>query len=116
MTTTESTVLDTTNALKSSPTIYVMALVAMVFIGVASIVMVEVLRPNQDNMVLHGLILGFLTPTTMSLLSLLKANETHTIVNSRMTALLEMTQKAAFARGQLEGPSTNPQTQGDRAT
>jgi hypothetical protein len=107
--------IDTTNALKGSPTIYVISLVVMVFIGISAIVMVEVLRPNQDNMVLHGLILGFLTPTTMSLLSLLKANETHTIVNSRMTALLEMTQKAAFARGQLEGPNiTQTHTQGDR--
>jgi hypothetical protein len=96
--------------------LYVMATMVMAFLGVLAIVGIELLRPGQDNTILHGLVIGFLTPTTMSLLALMKANDTHTIVNSRMSALLELTQKSAYARGQLEGPALPPQpvTPGDK--
>lgn len=84
---------------------YHLAVLGMAVTGISGILGVELLRPNQDNMMLHSLIVAFLTPSTMSLLALMKVHDTHLIVNSRMDELLKLTKTAAFARGQLQGPA-----------
>lgn len=38
-----------------------------------------------------------------------QAKETHTLVNSRMTELLDITKSAALARGRLEGATIPPE-------
>jgi hypothetical protein len=80
---------------------YLFAIVGMVMVGVAGIIGIEVVRTGQDNMLIHGLIMGFLTPTIMSVLSLMKAHDTHLIVNSRMDELLKLTKSSEFAKGVL---------------
>jgi hypothetical protein len=74
--------------------------------GIIVAVALFLLRPKQDNTVLIGVVFSFI----MSLLALLKGQETHDIVNSRMDefkAALEargVIEKAgAFAKGSAAG-------------
>lgn len=86
------------------------ALVLISALGAGAVVAVTMLRPGQDNAMLIAALLGFLGPTTMALLALLKVGETgravrelHVAVNSRLTALLEQTAIASRASGREEG-------------
>jgi hypothetical protein len=54
---------------------YILAVVVMAILGVGAIVALALFRPNEDHTVVITLILGFLGPTTLSLLSFLKAQE-----------------------------------------
>lgn len=83
--------------------IYVLAVVAIVLISAASIVAVEWLNPDKDNSLIITAILGFITPTMASIFSFLKAQETHLMVNSRLTEFMQNSEKAALARGRDEG-------------
>jgi hypothetical protein len=82
---------------------YLIAVVAMMMVGVAGVVTVEVLRPTADNLALNASILGFLAPTTLSLLAFMKSQETHLSVNSRLDAFMANARMAAHAQGINEG-------------
>lgn len=87
---------------KKAPNPFV-AIVAVLLIGVAGVVLVTVLRPDLDPLAISAVIFGFLTPTTLSLMSYLKAQETHLAVNSRLDDLIENAKKAAEAVGKEVG-------------
>lgn len=82
---------------------YVIAVVVMMTLGVIGVVAVTFARPTQDNTVLVGLILGFLAPTTLSLLAFMKSQETHLSVNSRLEAFMQAAEEAARAQGVEDG-------------
>lgn len=82
---------------------YVVAVVLMMFFGVTAISVISVLRPEKDNTLLITSIVGFLTPTTLSLLAFMKAQETHLSVNSRLDAFMSNAKMAAHAQGLDEG-------------
>jgi len=82
---------------------YVAAVVIMALIGIVGILVVVGLRPAQDNTALITLIIGFLAPTTLSLLTFIKAEETHHSVNSRLDTLLAVERRASRAEGFEEG-------------
>lgn len=85
---------------------YVVAVAFMMMIGVVAVVLVTVLRPdNKDNTLVIATIVGFLTPTTLSLLAFMKAQETHLSVNSRLDAFMSSAKAAAHAQGVTEGRS-----------
>jgi len=71
---------------------------------------ITLVRPDKDNSGLIAQVLGYLVPSTMGLLSYLKSQETHLVVNSRMTeAMTTVHEKAraeidkAWADGVAEG-------------
>jgi hypothetical protein len=95
---------------KDPNTPYLMATVISLLIGIVGVVMVVTLRPDFDILVVAGVIFAFLTPTTTSLLALMKtqetneqAKETHLSVNSRLDAFIVSASNAARAEGVKEG-------------
>lgn len=82
---------------------YVVAVVVMVFFGVAAITAIAIMRPERDNAVLYGIIGGFIGPTLLSLLAFMKSQETHLSVNSRLDAFMGTAKIAARAEGLEEG-------------
>ncbi len=93
---------------------YIVAVVAMMALGVGGAVVVTLARPAQDNTVLIGIIFGFLAPTTLSLLAFMKAQETHLSVNSRLDAFMATARTAARAEGVLEGRTQGRAAADDR--
>lgn len=75
----------------------------MMTLGVIGAVSVAILRPAQDNTLLIGGLFGFLTPTTVSILAFMKAQETHVAVNSRLDQWLSSATDAAHMKGINEG-------------
>jgi len=74
-------------------------IVSLGIVGVAAIVAIVALRPHEDNAALIATVLGFLAPTMAALLALIKVQELHLAVNSRLTQLLEQTAKASRSEG-----------------
>jgi hypothetical protein len=62
------------------------AITIMSGIGVAGIVAVEALRPKEDNAQIIFTILGFLSPTMVAVLALLKAHENREAVKDLHSA------------------------------
>jgi len=88
------------DAHKSSMLPYIIAVVFMALLGVVGIITLTVLRPKEDNILVITLILGFLAPTTLSLLALMKTQETHKIVNSELDKWKRTMQSLSFAEGE----------------
>ena len=89
---------------------YLAATVISLLIGIAGVATVVSLRPDFDILVVAGVIFAFLTPTTTSLLALMKtqetneqAKETHLSVNSRLDAFIQNASSVARAEGVKEG-------------
>lgn len=69
---------------KSSILPYIIAIIVMSLIAVVAVLMISMMRPDADNTILIATILGFTATMTTSIMSLLKSQETHVSVNSRM--------------------------------
>lgn len=82
---------------------YIWAVVAMMFLGVGAIAAVSIFRPVEDNTVVITTIVGFIAPTTLSLLAFMKSQETHLSVNSRLDAFMASARAAAHAQGITQG-------------
>lgn len=82
---------------------YIMAVIAMMFLGVIGIIAITMIRPEQDNTILIAAMLGFLAPTTLALLAFMKSQETHLSVNSRLDAFMHAAESAARYKGIEEG-------------
>lgn len=94
---------------------YLVAVVAMMAIAFVAIVVIVIMLPDRDNMPLIGVIVGFLAPTTLSLLAFMKAQETHLSVNSRLDGFMRNAETAALAQGRAEGLRVGAQ-QADQRT
>jgi hypothetical protein len=88
---------------------YVIAVVVMMLTGVASVTAVTILRPDNDNTAVIATLVGFLAPTTLSLLAFMKSQETHLSVNSRLDAFMANAKLAAHAQGRAEGRTEGQQ-------
>lgn len=93
---------------KSTP--YLAAVLVMLVVGIMGVVTIVSIRPDFDILVVAGVIFAFLTPTTTSILALLKtqetneqAIETHLSVNSRLDAFIKQAELVARAAGVVEG-------------
>ncbi len=82
---------------------YIVAVVLIVLIAIASIVSIDIVNPDKDNTLIIAAILGFITPTIASIFSFIKAQETHLMVNSRLSQFMENAEIAATAKGKEEG-------------
>lgn len=82
---------------------YIGAVVAMMAFGIIGSVLITALRPQEDNIVVIAAMLGFLAPTTFSILAFMKAQETHLSVNSRLDGFIENAERAAGAEGRMQG-------------
>lgn len=100
---------------KASNIPYLISIVIMTMLGVASVIIIFILRPNQDNAPLYGAIASFVGPTTVALLAFLKTQETHLLVNSRMDEFKRqvadnatIATELARVRGIVEGLKSQP--------
>lgn len=91
-----------TFGVKANNSQYVVAVSVMIAIAIAGIVLVETFRPG-DNTATIAAIVGLLTPTTLSLLAFMKAQETHLSVNSRLESFIKSADIAARSEGLAEG-------------
>lgn len=82
---------------------YIIAVVAMIALGIIAVVVLASTRKDTDIIVLIGAVFGVLTPTTLALLSFMKSQETHLSVNSRLDGFIKNAQMAALAQGNIEG-------------
>lgn len=88
---------------QSSNVPYILAVVIMMTLAITGSVSLLIFRPEQDNSSTIGLIFGFLSTTTLSLLAFMKSQETHLSVNSRLDQFIESAKKIARAEGSIEG-------------
>lgn len=88
---------------ETKPVPYVIAVLLMSALGIFAVILITVTRPDKDNTLLIASVFGFLTPTTISLLSFMKSSETHTAVNGRLDAFIEQAQQSALAAGASVG-------------
>lgn len=95
---------------KSNIVNYLTAIIISLVVGVGGLSLILFIRPEYDPILVAGIIFAFLTPTTTSLLSFMKAEEakeqareTHLSVNSRLDTLLEQAAVAARAEGMDAG-------------
>lgn len=95
---------------------YLVAIISMFFFGVVGIVLVSTLRQGQDLPIIITAIFSVLTPTTLSLLSFMKSQETHLSVNSRLDDFIKNVDIAARAEGQIEGARVANKRNDERAT
>ena len=82
---------------------YLIAVVSMFIFGVSGIVLISTLSPKQDLIIVISAVFALLSPTTLSLLSFMKAQETHLSVNSRLDEFIKNADLAARAEGEIEG-------------
>lgn len=91
---------------------YLIAIVSSLILGIGGVAVILAIRPDFDILVVGGIIFAFLTPTTTSILALMKtaetnaqARETHLSVNSRLDSFIKQAQLSARAEGVAEGQS-----------
>jgi len=104
---------------------YLIAIVIMIMLGVLGVILIAALRPEDDIVVVGGLVFGFVTPATVSILTFIKAEEakfeseaakaqaqeTHALVNSRMEQAIKDAARAAYGDGVKDGrESANQRT------
>jgi hypothetical protein len=82
---------------------YLIAVVSMAVVAITGSILITVFRPDSDIVVVFGLVAGFMTPTTISLLSFMKAQETHLSVNSRLDEFIYNAKLSSRAEGVEEG-------------
>jgi len=85
---------------------YLVAIICSLILGIGGLATILWIRPEYDPVLVAGIIFAFLTPTTTSLLSFMKAGEakeqareTHLSVNSRLDKFIEQASIAARAEG-----------------
>lgn len=84
---------------------YLWAIIIMILVGFVVVLSVMVSRQTQDNTWLITLIIGFLTTTTGSVLTYMKAQETHLSVNSRLDAWMKAAKELSREQGFQAGRS-----------
>ena len=88
---------------EASNTQYILAVVIMFLVGVIGVVLISLFNKTQDLGVVITAVFGLLTPTTLSLLSFMKSQETHLSVNSRLDGFIKNAQVAALLTGRAQG-------------
>lgn len=82
---------------------YVWSLVIVIGISLMFMVIILLIRPEQDPVSLIGEILKPVVPTVAAVFAYLKSQEVHLQVNSRLDQLLEKSVREAHLTGMLDG-------------
>ena len=79
----------------------VVAIVIMAGLTIASVVAIQIVRPDRDNTQVETMLIGITAPILIALLGAV-VQQVHLAVNSRLTQLLELTAVASRAKGALQ--------------
>lgn len=82
---------------------YLVTIIIMTVIGVLAITAFLSVRPDENILVVSGIVFTFLTPITASIMTFMQSRDTHKAVNSRLDQFIETAGKAAFAEGSTSG-------------
>lgn len=82
---------------------YLLTIVAMTLTAFGLIMGIVYLRPESDILLVLGAVSAIIAPTTLSLLALMKSQETHLSVNSRLDSFIKSELKASKDAAILEG-------------
>jgi hypothetical protein len=82
---------------------YVIAALLMSALTVIAILLVIMLALPSDRLLLIGVIVAPLTPTTAAVLALMKAQETHKAVNGRLDAFMRASAATSYLTGHEAG-------------
>ena len=82
---------------------YVIVVAMMMGVALMVILAITWLRPDEDNAILVGMVLGFATTTTAAIFVFLKSQETHLLFNSRMDEMMHNVSEVARLRGEKTG-------------
>lgn len=86
--------------------LYIQAILALCLLAVVFVLGIVALRPENDsttsNLSIIATVLGVFTPIVAALMAQ-ALKENHDAMNSRLTQLLELTDKASRAEGKLAG-------------
>lgn len=82
--------------------VYIGAVMGLCALAATFVIVITALRPADDNAALIATGLGIFAPIVAALLAA-ALKENHDAMNSRLTQLLELTEKASKAEGQLIG-------------
>lgn len=85
-----------------SVTIYVGAILILSLAAMVTIVGTIVLRPESDNTPIIAAVIGLVTPTILSLMSLIQRSN-HLALNSKLDQVVTLHSKVASAEGVLRG-------------
>jgi cytochrome bd-type quinol oxidase subunit 1 len=85
-----------------STAFYMSMIFGLTILALMTVLIVLFLRPGEDNTVVVVAILGFLAPILAAIVGMM-VKDVHTMVNSRMDALLSATERAATAEGKAAG-------------
>lgn len=81
---------------------YITTIFGLSGLAVGAMLLLMVLRPEADNTAIIVGLFGFLAPIIAAILAIM-VKDVHTVVNSRMDALLIATERAASAEGKAAG-------------
>lgn len=82
---------------------YTWAVIILMLFAVILIMTIIQMRPTVDPIIIIGAVMTAMTPTTAAVLALMKAQETHLSVNSRLDEFMNQHAKAARSEGLMEG-------------
>lgn len=82
---------------------YVWAVVVVFFLTLLAILALISFQPDKDHTQEIITIVGMLAPTIASILAVMKAQETHLSVNSRLDNFIEASAKSGREQGDKEG-------------
>jgi Na+/melibiose symporter-like transporter len=85
-------------------TLYVGATLVLCVLTVTLVLGLALIRPEADNLPVIGVVIGVFTPIVAALLAA-ALKENHDAMNSRLSQLLLLTEKASLAEGKLAGPA-----------
>lgn len=73
-----------------------LVILCMCALGTGGVLLLQLLRPDNDNTGVIATIIGFLAPTTAALLAYLKSADTHKLVNGQLTEYKRTLQENAL--------------------
>ncbi len=89
---------------------YIVSAIVVLLLGLLAIFGVFLVRPDKDNSAIITIIIGVITPTSVTILAFLKSSDTHLTVNSLFDKVME----AAKALARQEAVAEERQSVKDR--
>jgi hypothetical protein len=82
---------------------YLVTIVIMVAIGIAGVIGFLSIRPEENILVVTGIMFAIITPITTSIMAFMQSRDTNRAVNHRLDAFIESEGKVSYAEGKDRG-------------
>lgn len=82
---------------------YLATIIIMVAVGILGVLGFLSIRPDENILVVAGIMFAIITPVTTSIMTFMQSRDTHKAVNSRLDAVIEHAAASARAEGMEAG-------------